>query len=137
MFRYHHHISTVLVLVLALAVVAPAAASARPYPSAAAGQTHAPPGVDLRSRDATTNATVASIQAQGARVARELGERDAANESAIATFPPPKIVKISQHNGFLMDAMIGAGAMLGLVLVLLGLSFYTIYRRAPRINQAH
>jgi hypothetical protein len=138
MFRHRHHMGTVVALVLALALVAvaPAAASARPYPAAAAAQTHTAPGVDPRSRDAT-NAVVASIQAQGARVARELAARDAANESAIATFPPPKIVKISQHNNFLIDAMIGAGAMLGLVLVLLGLSFVTIHRRALHINQAH
>lgn len=134
MFRYHHHISTGIAVAIALALaLAPAVASAQPYPPAAAGQTHAPPRVDLRSRDAT-NAAVASIHAQGARVARELAARDAANVSATATLPPPKIIKISQHNGFLIDAMIGAGAMLGLVLVLLGSGFYATHRRTLRVN---
>jgi hypothetical protein len=136
MFRHHRHISTGIALALALAAVAPAAASARPYPPPSAGQTQSAPRVAPRSQD-LTKAAVASIQAQGARVAREFAARDAANGIATATLPPPKIVEISQHNGFLVDAMIGAGAMLGLVLVLLGLTFHTIHRRTLRINKAH
>jgi hypothetical protein len=130
MFRHHHHMGTGIALALALAAVAPGAASARPND---ADLTHPAPEVHLRSPDAT-NAAVASIQAQGARVERELAARDAANGTAVRMFPPPKIVKISQHNRFLIDAMIGAGAMLGVVLVLLGSSFYTIHRRRiPRL----
>lgn len=132
--HHHHHISTGIALALALAAVAPAAALARPYPPDAAAQTRSAPEVHLRSRDATT-AAVASIQAQGARVAREFAARDAANGAA--SFPLPMIVEISRHNGFLIDAMIGAGAMLGLVLVLLGSSLYAIHRRTLRINQSH
>jgi hypothetical protein len=134
-FHHHHHISTgiALALALALAVVAPAAALARPYPPDTAEQTRSAPEVHLRSRDATT-AAVASIQAQGARVAREFAARDAANGAA--SFPLPKIVEVSRHNGFLIDAMVGAGAMLGLVLVLLGSSLYTMHRRTLRINQS-
>lgn len=137
MFHQHHHITIgitlTLALALALAAAAPAAALARPYPPDTAEQTHVAPEGDPRSRDATSGA-VASIQAQGARVAREFAARDAANGTAITTLPPPKIVMISRHNSFLIDAIIGAGAMLGLVLVLLGLSFYTIHRRSLRIS---
>ena len=140
MFRHHHHVGTGLALALALALaiaaVAPAAATAQPYPPAAASQTHATPRLDTRSREAT-NATVASIQAQGARVARELAALETANGSAIATIPPPTIVKISQRE-FLTDAMIGAGITLGVVLVLLGSSLYITHRRrALPINPAH
>ncbi len=136
MFRHHHHVGTGIALALALAAVAPAAATAQPYPPAPAGQTHATPRVDQRSRDATS-ATVASIQAQGARVARELAALETANGSVIATIPPPTIVKISQRE-FLTDAMIGAGITLGLVLVLLGSSLYITHRRrALPINPAH
>ena len=136
MFRHHHHISTGIALALALAAVAPAAASAQPFPPASASQTHATPRVDQRSREAT-NAMAASIQAQGARVARELAALETANGSVIATIPAPQIVKISQRE-FLTDAMIGAGAMLGLVLVLLGSSLYITHRRGTLpINPAH
>jgi len=135
MFR-HHRISTgiALAVALTLAAAAPAAVWARPDPPD--GQAHPQPEVHLRSGDAT-NPAVASIQAQGARVARELAARAAADKSAIAT-PPPKIVKIFQHNGFLIDAVIGAGITLGLVLVLLGSSLYITHRRRGLpINPAH
>src|SRR5205814_640580 len=72
MSRRHHHISTAIALALALAAVAPSAASARPQrdPPATTTQTQAPPAI-------AANAAVGAIQAQGARVARELAARDA------------------------------------------------------------
>ena len=134
MFRHPHHVAKGIALALTLAAVAPAAASAQPYPPPPVSQTHATPRVDQRSREAT-NAMAASIQAQGARVARELAALTA-NESAVA-IPPTRIVNISQRD-FLTDAMIGAGAMLGVVLVLLGSSLYiTHHRRGLPINPAH
>jgi hypothetical protein len=136
MFRHQHHVGTGIALALTLAAIAPAAASAQPYPPASVSQTHATPRLDPRSREAT-NARAASIQAQGARVARELAALETANGTAIATIPPPTIVKISQR-GFLTDALIGAGITLGLVLVLLGSSLYITHRRrALPINPAH
>jgi hypothetical protein len=136
MFRHHHHMGTGIALALALAAVPPAAASAQPLPPPPASQTHATPKADRRSRQ-PTNAMAASIHAQGARVARELAALDTANGSAIATIPPPTIVKIS-HREFLTDAMIGAGTTLGVVLVLLGSSLYITHRRRTLpINPAH
>ncbi len=136
MFRHPHHVAKGIALALTIAAIAPAAATAQPYPPPPVSQTHATPRVDQRSREAT-NAMAASIQAQGARVARELAALETTNESAIATIPPTRIVNISQRE-FLTDAMIGAGAMLGVVLVLLGSSLYITHRRRGLpINPAH
>ena len=136
MFHHQHHMGTGIALALTIAAIAPAAATAQPYPPASASQTHATPRVDTRSRQAT-NAAAASIQAQGARVARELAALETTNGSAIATIPPTRIVTISQRE-FLTDAMIGAGITLGLVLVLLGSSLYITHRRRTLpINPAH
>ena len=136
MFHHHHHISTGIALALTIAAVAPAAATAQPYPPASAVQTHATPRLDTRSRKAT-NAMAASIQAQSARVERELAALETANESAVASIPATRIVTISQRE-FLTDAMIGAGITLGLVLVLLGSSLYLTHRRRTLpINPAH
>lgn len=138
MSRHHRRVSTgiALALALALAAISPATISARPAPNppATTSQAYAPPVRDLRTPGAT-NAAVASIQAQAARVARELAARDAASGSAIATPQTIPIVKISQTNGFLIDAGIGAGAMLGLILALLGSTLYVIHRRTPHISQ--
>jgi hypothetical protein len=123
-----------LLTTIALFALPITAASAQPYPPAPASQTHATPRLDTHSRD-VTNAMAVSIQAQGARVARELAALETANGSAIATIPPAHIVKISPR-AFPTDAMIGAGAMLGLVL--LGSNLYITRRRhALPINPAH
>ena len=136
MFHPHHQVSTGIALALALAAIAPATVSARPWPSppATTSQTYAPPVRALRTPRAT-NGAVASIQAQAARVARELAARDAATESAIVTPQTVPIVKISQTNEFLIDAAIGAGAMLGLILALLGSTLYVIHHRTPHTSQ--
>ena len=136
MFHPHHQVSTGIALALALAATAPATVSARPWPSppATTSQTHAPPVRALRTPRAT-NGAVASIQAQAARVARELAARNAATGSAIVTPQTAPIVKISQTNEFLIDAAIGAGAMLGLILALVGSTLYVIHHRTPHTSQ--
>jgi hypothetical protein len=101
MFR-HHRISTAIALTLALALAATSAASARPFgpiPPPATSQTQAPSAVNPHSRDAA-NPAVHAIQAQGARVARELAARDARTGGEIVNPTPPLIVTVFQPNGF-------------------------------------
>ena len=137
MFRHHRHISTAIALTLALATAASSAASARsaPDPPPANSQTQAQSAVNPPSRD-VANPAVRAIQAQGARVARELAARDALAGRATPTPPPPSIIKISQPNGFAWgDAGIGAGATIALILVLLGSGLYMTHRRTARVSQ--
>jgi hypothetical protein len=138
MSRHHRHIPTALALALALALAAPSAASARPFaPIAPAATTQPqPPAVNPRARHAA-NINVGGIQAQGARVARELAARDAAIGSATQSPPPPLIVRVSQPNGFAWDdAGIGAGATFALILVLLGSALYLTHRHDARVTPA-
>jgi hypothetical protein len=139
MSRHHRHIPAAVALTLALAAAAPSAASARPFgpiAPAATTQPQAPPAVNPRARHAA-NINVGGIQAQGARVARELAARDAAIGSATQSPPPPLIVRVSQPNGFAWDdAGIGAGATFGLVLMLLGSALYRNHRHAARATPA-
>jgi hypothetical protein len=138
MFRHHRHISTTVALVVALAAAVPSAASARPFqpiPAPTTTQTHAPPASNPHSRDAAKPA-VRAIQAQGARVARELAARDARTGSVIVNPTPPLIVTVFQPNGFDWgDAGIGAGATLGLILILLGSTLYLTHRHTARVSQ--
>lgn len=132
MFR-QHHIRTAIALTLALAAAAPSAASARPAPDPppATGQTQPRPAVNPHSRDAA-NPAIRAIQAQGARVARELAPRDAASGTEIMSPPPAEIVTVFQPNRFDWgDAEIGAGATLGLILILLGSTLYLTHRHTP------
>jgi hypothetical protein len=130
MSHHHHHISTALALALALAAVAPSAASARPaeYAPATTTQAQAPPAI-------AANAAVGAIQAQGARVARELAARDARAGSITQSPPPVRTVTVSQPNGFAWgDAGIGAGAIFALTLVLLGSTLYLTQRRTAHAS---
>ena len=139
MFR-HHHISTAIALALALAAAAPSAASARPFEPIsppASTETQAPPARDPHSRDAA-NPAVRAIQAQGARVARELAARDARTSGEIVNPTPPLTVTVFQPNGFDWgDAGIGAGATLALILILLGSALYLTHRHTARVSQPH
>ena len=144
MFRHHHQISTGIALVLALAAVAPSAAYARPNldppaatiwpildPPAATSETQTPPAVDPHS-----HAAIRAIQAQGARVARELAARDAATSITTQSRPPAQIIKVSEPSGFAWgDAGIGAGAVFGLILVLLGSTLYLTHRHTARLSR--
>jgi hypothetical protein len=137
MFRHHRHISTAIALTLALSAAASSAASARfaPDQPPATSQTQAQSAVNPPSRD-VANPAVRAIQAQGARVARELAARDALAGRATLSPPPPSIIKISQPDGFAWaDAGIGAGATIALVLVLLGSGLYLTHRRTARLSQ--
>ena len=138
MFRHHRHISTAVALALALAAAAPSAASARPFQPIApppTSQTQAAPAVNPHAREAANPATRA-IQAQAARVAHQLAKRDALAGRATLTPPPPTIVTVFQPNGFDWgDAGIGAGATLGLILILLGSTLYLTHRSTPRASQ--
>jgi hypothetical protein len=112
MSRPHRHIPTAVALTLALAAAALIAPAATTRPQA-------PPAVNPPARHAA-NINVGGIQAQGARVARELAARDAAIGSATQS-APPLVVRVSQPNGFAWDdAGIGAGATFALILILLG-----------------
>jgi hypothetical protein len=137
MFRHHRHISTAVALVVALAA-APSAASARPFQPISppvTSQTQAAPAVNPHARDAA-NPAVRAIQAQGARVAHQLAARDALAGRATLSPPPPSIVTVFQPNGFDWgDAGIGAGATLGLVLILLGSTLYLTHRHTARVSQ--
>jgi hypothetical protein len=137
MFRHHRHISTAVALVVALAA-APSAASARPFQPIAqppSSQTQTPSAVNPRSRD-TANPAVRAIQGQSARVAHQLAARDALAGRATLSPPPASIVTVFQPNGFDWgDAGIGAGATLGLILILLGSTLYLTHRHAARVSQ--
>jgi hypothetical protein len=137
MFR-HHHITTAIALTLALAAGAPSAASARPFepiPPPATTETHAPSANNPHSRDAA-NPAVRAIQAQGARVARELAARDSRTTGEIVNRTPPLTITVFQPNGFDWgDAGIGAGATLGLILILLGSRLYLTHRHTARVSQ--
>ena len=138
MSRHNHHISTAIALTLALAAAAPSAASARPFdpiPPAAASQPMALPAVSPHSRDAA-NPAAHAVQAQAARVARELAARDAISGPAITTPPSAEIVTVFQPNGFDWgDAGIGAGTTLALILILFGSTLYLTHRHTPRPSQ--
>ena len=118
-----HHINTAIALTLALAAAAPSGASARPFepiPAPTTTQTHAPPASNPHSRDAA-NPAVRAIQAQGARVARELAARDARTGGEIVNPTPPLTVTVFQPNGFDWgDAAIGAAGGLALSLIGIG-----------------
>jgi hypothetical protein len=132
-----HHISTTIALVVALATAAPSAASARPLEPIPppTTKTHAPSASNPHSRDAA-NPPVRAIQAQGARVARELATRDARTSGEIVNPTPPPTVTVFQPNGFDWgDAGIGAGATLGLILILLGSTLYRTHRHTARVSQ--
>jgi hypothetical protein len=137
MFRHHRHISTAVALVVALAA-APSAAPARPFqpiPPPPNSQTQTPSAVNPHAREAA-NPAVRAIQAQGARVARELAARDARTGSAIVNPTPPLTVTVFQPNGFDWgDAGIGAGATLALILILLGSTLYLTHRHTARVSQ--
>ena len=138
MFRHHRHISTAVALVVALAA-APSAASARPFQPIApppSSQTQTPSAVNPHSREAG-NPAVRAIHAQAARVAHQLAARDAALAGrATPSPPPPSIVTVFQPNGFDWgDAGIGAGATLGLTLILLGSTLYLTHRHTARVSQ--
>ncbi len=137
MFRQHHR-STAIAVVVALAVGAPSATVARPVgpiSPPATSQTQTSPAVSAHSR-AAANPVARAIQAQAARVARELAARDAVSGPAITSPPPAEIVTVFQPNGFDWgDAGIGAGATLGLILTLLGSTLYVTHRHTPRANQ--
>ncbi len=144
MSRHHRHIPTAVALTLTLTLAAaapsaPSAASARPFgpiAPAATSQPQAPPAVNPRARHAA-NINVGGIQAQGARVAREMAARDAAIGSATQSPPPPLIVRVSQPNRFAWDdAGIGAGATFALILILLGSALYLTHRHAARVTPA-
>jgi hypothetical protein len=137
MFRHHHPTSGVIALALALAAVAPAGASARyaQDPPPTTSQTQALAAVNRHSRDAA-NPAVRAIQAQAARVARELAARDAASGTPITSSQPAAMVTVFQPNGFDWgDAGIGAGAALALILVLLGSTLYLTHRHTLRASQ--
>ncbi|HET7047965.1 MAG TPA: hypothetical protein VFI54_06795 [Solirubrobacteraceae bacterium] len=137
MFRHHRHISTAVALVVAL-VAAPSAASARPFQPIAtppSSQTQTPSADSPHSREAA-NPSVRAIQAQAARVAHQLAKRDALAGRATLSPPPVSIVTVFQPNGFDWgDAGIGAGATLGLILILLGSTLYLTHRNTPRASQ--
>lgn len=140
MSRHHRHIPTAvalaLALALALAAVAPSARPFGPIAPAASTQPQAPPAVNPQARHAA-NINVGGIQAQGARVAREMAARDAAIGSATQSPPPPLIVRVSQPNGFARDdAGIGAGAAFALILILLGSALSLTHRHAARVTPA-
>ena len=136
MFRHHRHISTAVALVVALAA-APSAASARPFESIsppATSQTQPAPAVNPPSREAA-NPAARAIQAQAARVAHQLAARDALAGRATPSPPPPLTVTVFQPNGFDWgDAGIGAGATLGLTLILLGSTLYLTHRHTARVS---
>jgi hypothetical protein len=137
MFRHHRHISTAVALVVALAA-APSAASARPFQPIsppATSQTQAAPAVNPHAREAA-NPAARAIQAQAARVAHQLAARDALAGRATPSPPPPLTVTVFQPNGFDWgDAGIGAGATLGLTLILLGSTLYLTHRHTARVSQ--
>ncbi len=137
MFRHHRHISTAVALVVALAA-APSAASARPFQPIsrpATSQTQTSPAVNPHARDAA-NPAARAIQAQAARVAHQLAARDALAGRATLSPPPPLTVTVFQPNGFDWgDAGIGAGATLGLTLILLGSTLYLTHRHTARVSQ--
>ena len=137
MYRHHRHISTAVALVVALAA-APSAASARPFQPIsrpATSQTQAAPAVNPHARDAA-NPAARAIQAQAARVAHQLAARDALAGRATPSPPPPLTVTVFQPNGFDWgDAGIGAGATLGLTLILLGSTLYLTHRHTARVSQ--
>jgi hypothetical protein len=139
MFRHHRHISTAVALVVALAA-APSAASARPFQPIAplpSSHTQTRSAVNGHSREAA-NPAVRAIQAQAARVAHQLAARDALAGRATPTPPPPLTVTVFQPNGFDWgDAGIGAGATLGLTLILLGSTLYLTHKHTPRASQPH
>jgi hypothetical protein len=121
MFRHHHQVITGIALALALATVAPSVATARyvPDPPPATSQPQAQPAVDLRSPNArdAANPAARAINAQGVRVAHELGARD----SLTASPPPPLVITVPRPNGFEWgDAGIGAAAGLALTMIALG-----------------
>jgi hypothetical protein len=137
MFRHHRHISTAVALVVALAA-APSAASARPFQPIsrpATSQTQAASAVNPHARDAA-NPAARAIQAQAARVAHQLAARDALAGRATPSPPPPLTVTVFQPDGFDWgDAGIGAGATLGLTLILLGSTLYLTHRHTARVSQ--
>lgn len=138
MFCHRRHTSTAIALTIALAAAAPPAASARyaPDPPPATVQTQAPGAVNPYSREAA-NPAVRAIDAQATRVAGELPARDAVASSATPSVPAPLIVKVSSPTGFVWgDAGIGAGAIFGLMLVLVGSTLYVTHRRTARASQA-
>lgn len=137
MFRHHRHIGTAVALVVALAA-APSAASARPFQPIApppSSQTQTPSAANPHSREAA-NPAVRAIQAQAARVAHQLAARDALAGRATLSPPPPLTVTVFQPNRFDWgDAGIGAGATLGLTLILLGSTLYLTRRHTARVSQ--
>jgi hypothetical protein len=106
------HIKTTLALTLAIGAVAVPAASAR---------------FDLNPPPASQTARASSPVSPNP------------DQQTIATpmvsSPPAQVVKISQPNGFGWgDAGIGAGAMLGLILVLIGSTLYVTHRRTAHVS---
>src|SRR5437763_15563556 len=136
--RSIQHIKTTLALTLALGAVAAPVASARfdlnPPPARQTASVSSPVSPNPDQQTVVTAGSRA-VQSPGARVARDLAARDAAARATpVVSSPPAQIVKISQPSGFGWgDAGIGAGAMLGLVLVLLGSTLYVTHRRTARV----
>ncbi len=137
MFR-HHSTAIALVVALALAAAAPSVASARPIepiPPPATSQAQASPAINPHPGDAA-NPAVRAIQAQGARVAHALLIRDARTSGEIVNPTRLLTVTVFQPNAFDWgDAGIGAGATLGLILILLGSTLYLTHRHTARVSQ--
>jgi hypothetical protein len=127
MFRATHRFPKQLVAAIAvLALAVPATSAARVYENPP-GTTDAQQGyVDHRSPDARAAAIEAKPEA---RAYTDLRSPDAKDAGRVAQSPPPVEVVDSPsfHWG---DAGIGAGGVLGLLLIVLSVMFVVIHRRS-------
>jgi len=148
------YIKTTAALALAVGMIPPPVASAMVDNPVAASQTASPRPAVRPNPDQSAAAATAATQTASARPAvrpnpDQLSARSAPDGTGIVSShgnigaaplpssPPAQIVKVSQPTGFAWDdAGIGAGAVLGLILTLLGSTLYLTRHRTSGMQQS-
>jgi hypothetical protein len=122
--RTRHFVTAIAVVALGV----PATAGAFPSERAAAGdpQPQAQGGVDLRSPDATNAPEIGAQQEPAAPV--DLRSPDAKDSGRMAQSPEP-VRTVDAPSFDWADAGIGAGSVLGLLLIMLSVTFVVVHRR--------
>ena len=124
------YIKTTAALALAVGMIAPPVASAMVDNPVAASQTASPRPAVRPNPDQLS----ARSAPDGTGIVSSHGNIGAA---PLPSSPPAQIVKVSQPTGFAWDdAGIGAGAVLGLILTLLGSTLYLTRHRTSGMQQS-